>query len=210
MGTKTPPSHNVDLSEIDLGSTPEATAAQDILEPLKQTVQEQLSPLLRPEKRGEAEVVVDRLMVTISERFSGPLAHPAHLEAYERIVPGSAKRLMDMAEGEQGHRHRSERFGERFEAIYSMAGLICGFVIGSALVIGGVIVALYDHEWVGGMFVAASAVGMVSAFIRGRDRPLTHRNDSTAPDPTPGHIREFARTDDRQRSTPGRRHGRHK
>lgn len=130
------------LGEPDASSTPEAVVTQQLLEPLRQEVQEQLSPLLRPEKREEAGNLVDRLMVTISEKFSGPLAHPAHLEAYERIVPGAAERLLAMAEGEQGHRHRSDRQAAQFDAFYSMTGLIFGFAIGVCLVVGGVAVAL--------------------------------------------------------------------
>lgn len=33
-----------------------------------------------------------------NEQFSGPIAHPKHLREYEDIVPGSAERIISMAE----------------------------------------------------------------------------------------------------------------
>lgn len=38
---------------------------------------------------------------TISAFFSGPIPPPSHLEEYERILPGSAQAIMDMAREEQ-------------------------------------------------------------------------------------------------------------
>lgn len=40
--------------------------------------------------------------------WSGPLPPPATLEQYERLMPGAAQKLMDMAEAEQRHRHALE------------------------------------------------------------------------------------------------------
>jgi len=189
------------LPPAPLNEGPEAAAARETLEPLRQEIQDQLIPLLRPETRGQADLVVDRLMTTISEKFSGPVAHPAYLEAYERILPGAAERLFQMAEGEQGHRHRNDRHAATFESIYAMTGLTFGFLIGIGLVAGGVAVALSGESLVGSLFAGASAVGMVSAFIRGRSRS----NQSTPgiqppPADSPPHTREFQRTDQRHKS----------
>ena len=39
---------------------------------------------------------------------SGPIPTPEVLGQYEEVLPGSADRIMSMAENQQGHRHRME------------------------------------------------------------------------------------------------------
>jgi uncharacterized membrane protein len=153
-----------------LGSRDHGAEAPAALEPLRQEVQDQLAPLLLPEKQEQAGVVVDRVIQIISERFSGPLVHPTHLAAYEGIVPGAAERILFMTEGEQGHRHRMDLTTASFDARYSTTGLVFGFLIGIGLVGGAIACALTGHEIIAGMFVAAGAVGMVNSFIMGRER----------------------------------------
>ncbi|HEX3881303.1 MAG TPA: DUF2335 domain-containing protein [Stellaceae bacterium] len=205
MGTKSENGNNVPPDSkplAPLSERPEASAARDLLEPLRLEVQEQLSPLLKPDKREQADLVVERLMTTISEKFSGPVAHPAYLDAYERILPGAAERLFVMAEAEQRHRHQGDNRASRFESIYAMTGLSFGFIIGLALVGAGAFVAIAGQTLVGGMFAGASAVGMVSAFIRGRSRSTPTRPGIPAPlkPLEPSHIREIQRTENRQKS----------
>lgn len=51
-----------------------------------------------------------RTAIQISEEhsFSGPLPRPEDLAKYESVVPGSASRIIEMAEAEMRHRHRNE------------------------------------------------------------------------------------------------------
>ena len=42
--------------------------------------------------------------VAVSQSFSGPLPPPEVLEHYERIAPGTAERLLAMAESQSAHR----------------------------------------------------------------------------------------------------------
>lgn len=47
--------------------------------------------------------------VIMAQQFrSGPLPASQELEHYNQIVPGAAERIIAMAEGEQGHRHKVE------------------------------------------------------------------------------------------------------
>jgi uncharacterized membrane protein len=80
-----------------------------------------------------------------SQQWQGPLPPPAALEHFERIVPGSAARLIEMAEAEQKHRHSIEagamftqQESVRLTARDNVVGMVLGFLallcsIGAAL-----------------------------------------------------------------------------
>jgi uncharacterized membrane protein len=70
-----------------------------------------------------------------SQQWKGPLPPPAALEHFERIVPGSAARLIEMAEAEQKHRHSIEsgamftqQESVRLTARNNLIGMVLGFV----------------------------------------------------------------------------------
>jgi hypothetical protein len=70
-----------------------------------------------------------------SQSWHGPLPPPAALEHFERIVPGAAQRLIDMAEAEQKHRHSIEagtlftqQEAVRLTARDNLVGMVLGFL----------------------------------------------------------------------------------
>lgn len=106
------------------------------------------------------------------EYHSGPLPSASQFRSYEEVCPGSADRILAMAEREQAHRHTCELEAAAFEQRYSKTGLWMGFFIAGLLVCSAVVVALYGHEIVASALVAASAVGMVATFINGGAGPV--------------------------------------
>jgi len=60
------------------------------------------------------EKKIERIVVSIAERrleyleHSGPLPHPEILSGYEKVLPGSADRILKMAEKQQDHRISNE------------------------------------------------------------------------------------------------------
>ncbi|MBI1739603.1 MAG: DUF2335 domain-containing protein [Acidobacteriales bacterium] len=62
---------------------------------------------MSPEERREAEAIF-RTAVEVS-RFSGPLPHPEDLAKYEQVLPGSADRIIRMAERQAEHRQNLEK-----------------------------------------------------------------------------------------------------
>ena len=74
--------------------------------------------------------------------FSGPIPHPAMLEKYERILSGSADRILSMAEREQGHRHVAETEGQKSRTKGRLVGQILAFLIAVVTFIVVLIIAL--------------------------------------------------------------------
>jgi uncharacterized membrane protein len=63
-------------------------------------------PAISQEEGGELDPEGRQLIAQITaSRFSGPVPPPAVLGQYEEILPGSAERILSMAENEQSHRH---------------------------------------------------------------------------------------------------------
>jgi len=127
-----------------------------------------ISELLRPLLRNptEAPRVVARV-VEVTESFSGPMPHPRHLQAYEAIVKGSGRELLDMAKGEQIHRHRMQKF----EMVYPYLGWLSGTMGFLVCVAGAVYLAMNNHEVVAGGMLGLPSLGVIGWFIKARLTP---------------------------------------
>lgn len=125
------------------------------------------------------------LGIVHEESFSGPLPHPKHLAEYDRVLPGAADRIIAMAEKEQTHRHDWENTSLKFDFSYSILGIVLGFLIALALLVLAYISSQAGHQNVALAFLAASTVGMVASFIKGRswleDEKSEPEKDPTTP-----------------------------
>ena len=63
------------------------------------------SPTEVPESGEELE----ELLVRVSEKFAGPIPPPPVMKQYEEILPGSADRILKMAENQSEHRQWMEK-----------------------------------------------------------------------------------------------------
>lgn len=108
----------------------------------------ELVPKEKKEKANQIISVVKESMIA----FSGPIPPPEQFEQYERILPGSADRILKMAEKQQDHRmtiekeavtkslnhnRRGQTFG--FIAMLLMLGLSVFFVLNGMKVWAGII-----------------------------------------------------------------------
>jgi uncharacterized membrane protein len=168
--------------------SPEPSGALSVLGPLKQRIDSEIRPLLQrrePDVGKLAEQVSELVVEVVEQEFwRGPLPHPIHFERYEKTIPGAADRILALTEREQAHRHRWEDRALTFEFLYSIAGLALGFLVGAGLIVAAVITALQGHDGVAGALVAASAIGMVTAFIQGREI-FGKRGGAQPPAPAP-------------------------
>lgn len=122
-----------------------------------------------PEKQ-RAEVVrrVERVLIHRQEQFQGPIPHPNHLKQYEEICPGAADRLIKMAEAQQQAEIDALALDQANEADDRKRGLRFGFAAFSILVLAAAACAYFNQPWLGGAFLATSAVSAVAVFVNGR------------------------------------------
>jgi uncharacterized membrane protein len=84
-----------------------------------------------------------------------------------------------MAELEQAHRHEREKKTDQLQASFQRdvareiaTGQICGLTIGVVAICGGVYAAVNGAQWTGGFIGGGGVIGLVTAFIVGRKRPV--------------------------------------
>lgn len=109
-------------------------------------------------------------MVMCSETriFSGPLPPPEVFGKFEQILPGSADRILKMAEGQSSHRQFLEKkvvSGEQFRA---NVGLFLGFIIGMTVIIGGLLMIYLEKEWQGFALLVTGIGSLVGTFVIGK------------------------------------------
>lgn len=140
------------------------------------------------QRRALLRTATQEVIVAVkkSELFSGPIPHPAHFEKYELILPGSADRIIAMAERQQAHSIRWETKEINAQFILAFAGICFGFIIGMSLIGGAVYLAVLDKTTVACAMLAAGALSMATSFMRGRslfDRHPEAEEKPTLPAP---------------------------
>jgi hypothetical protein len=114
-------------------------------------------------------LVLKRISSSVS--MTGPLPPPSILAGYEQVLPGAAERIVSMAEKEQDHRHSFDNKCQKTDSRDSLLGILCGFVLGVAALVAGVIVIMRVPNKVGA--VTGSVLGIsgiasiVATFISG-------------------------------------------
>ena len=151
-------------------SSPENSKKTDSgLDPLEQEIDRKIGDLV-PQKAREQ--IVHRLTtIMVGEYFSGPIAHPRHLREYEEIEPGSANRIITMAEKRNDHNIEMERRATNAEIDERRLGMKCGAGLFGLLIVCALIVALSTKSrWITGAFLGATVIGGVGLFIKGRNQ----------------------------------------
>jgi uncharacterized membrane protein len=102
-----------------------------------------------------------------TEVFSGPLPHPDILKKFNEIVPGSAERIIKMAEEQSTHRRELEKKVINSDISQSKRGQILGFIISITGLLVSAFVAVYGSAIAGGIIGIGTLASLVSVFMYG-------------------------------------------
>jgi len=138
--------------------------------PFEGEIDRQIGDLLPQQSRSQ---IVSRVTaVLMSEKFSGPIAHPRHLREYEDICPGAAERIIAMAETRNNHNIEIQKMAIHAEISDRKRGMYMGALLFATILISALIVALQTgNEVIVAAFLTAAAAGGVGLFIKGRGTP---------------------------------------
>jgi uncharacterized membrane protein len=100
----------------------------------------------------------------ISALFSGPIPPPNALEAYERICPGSADRILSLWERQVDHRQGLEKVGVSASVRHEWWGMHYAFILTVSLMLTG-IVFVYKGKSVGWLAIFAPVVFHAANYI---------------------------------------------
>ena len=112
-----------------------------------------------------------RTSVLEAASFSGPLPPPSEFGEYNRVHPGSADRILAMAENEQQHRISTERTALAASVRSSKLGQYFGFALAVFCIGGGVFLATGGHTVAAIFLFCASAIGLVGRFLNRESSP---------------------------------------
>ncbi len=131
---------------------------------------EQESTNIETTQAEEIEAKLERIEQIIVQResFSGPLPHPDHFKRYNQTVPGSANRLLRMAEDDLAHIHKMKQQQASIEKIATIGGLLTGWSIAMVALIGSGYLILNGHDIAGAVLGTGSLASLVGIFVYGR------------------------------------------
>ena len=108
----------------------------------------------------------NEIVTLISGSYSGPLPPPEMFGKYEEIHPGSADRIMTMAEKEQNMRDSGNCGFISNDRLRIWGSIIVGFAVPLALVVGAVYCASIGQPVLGGLFGISGIAPIILAAIR--------------------------------------------
>lgn len=153
--------------------------AQKAMEETKE--QELVSPQEPEIIEKEAAAVGKVVMQAIKEEFSGPIPPPDIIEKYERIIPGSADRIITMAEKQAAHRQAMEKKMIESESRDGLLGIIFAFLLGIGCLIACVVVVCLVPKNAGAIssaFLGVTGIGSITTgFIQSARRTKSKNDD---------------------------------
>jgi len=123
----------------------------------------------RPSAVGQAAAASTTTIVSQTAKWSGPLPPPAQLQEFENVVPGSAERILAMAEKQLDHRTTAENKSLSANILATQRGQYLGAGV-SAVAIGGAAIAVYlgAHAVVSVALVGVPLVAVIKAVVEAR------------------------------------------
>lgn len=110
----------------------------------------------------------------IEQEFSGPIPPPNIIAGYENAIPGSADRIIRMAEQQSSHRQQMELMEIKAEARDSLLGVIFAFGLGmgclAACIIMVVMVPVAAGAICGSILGVTGIASIVTAFLKNTRR----------------------------------------
>jgi uncharacterized membrane protein len=131
-------------------------------------LQEEVIKILKSNGANLPQQKVQQIAISIARSFSGPLPHPEILAEYERILPGTANRIIVAFENQSSHRMSLESHAVREQIKQSGNGQLLGGLI--------VILSLGISAWMGylehtilaGTLGTTTVVGLATIYFLGK------------------------------------------
>jgi uncharacterized membrane protein len=99
-----------------------------------------------------------------ASRFQGPLPPPQVLDHYDKIIPGSAERIISMWENQVRHRQELEMKVIASDIKQSHFGSILGFIIAMSAIGSGTFLAYIGRPTEGIAAIISALVGLVGVY----------------------------------------------
>lgn len=146
---------------------PTSASAANV-DPVAEEINKRLGSLVSASQRSQ--IVAQMTALVKEESFSGPIPHPRYLAEYDRIVPGSASMLINMAKADLDHAHRLQERALEADISDMQQGRWLGFAALVILMIGAIVCGLMDKDAIALALLGATVVGTIGQLVKGRGK----------------------------------------
>nr|WP_302142423.1 DUF2335 domain-containing protein [uncultured Schaedlerella sp.] len=113
---------------------------------------------------------INQFIAKIQREYSGPIPPPNIIKGYEQVLPGSADRILKMAEKQSEHRQNMESKMIHAESRDSLLGILFAFILGIGCIIASitmVVVVPQNAGAISGALIGVTGIGsIIVAFIK--------------------------------------------
>lgn len=120
----------------------------------------------------------DKQLIAGAASFSGPIPPPNILESYEHILPGSADRIIIMAEEQARHRQRLEKDIITSNITNERSGMWLAFILTLLFMSFGAYLILNNKETAGYFAVFGPVVFHTGNYIYNKKREVQHSKNA--------------------------------
>lgn len=138
---------------------------QNIPAAVQENLPEDVNKVLEQLTEEQRRVLMGTMVAMEQKMYSGPLPPAEEIEAYERVCPGAADRIITMTEKSLEHRISSEKSIVSEETKQSSRGQILGFVLAMFFGIIAFFLGMYGHEVLAGIIASGDIVSLAIIFV---------------------------------------------
>ena len=138
---------------------------QNTLSPIQENLPEDVNKVLEQLTEDQRRVLMGTMVAMEQKMYSGPLPPAEEIEAYERVCPGAADRIIKMTEKSLDHRISNEKIVVSEETKQSSRGQILGFIL--AVLFGSIalVLGLNGYEILAGIIASGDIVSLAVIFV---------------------------------------------
>lgn len=121
-------------------------------------------------------ILATRNVVALSH-YQGPIPSKEEIAGWEKVLPGSADRILRMSENEQEHRHKIETKHLATASLLVTIDSLFLLPVGIALSILSFILILFGKDWImGGIFGSTGLGALWTHYLQFRSRKKNREN----------------------------------
>ncbi len=122
------------------------------------------------DENDSSKQLAKEITQVIEQKFIGPIPPPNIIAGYEDVIPGSADRILSMAERQSSHRQQMELREIKAESRDSLLGVIFAFMLGAGCILACVVMVISVPSAAGaicGSVIGVTGIGsIVTGFLR--------------------------------------------
>lgn len=120
--------------------------------------------IVKTAKQAIVQEKENQEMIATLEMYNGPIPHPKVLEGYDKLDPGSAKRIINNGIEESKHRRKMEVITLKYITRSFYFRFILAFILAILFGLGSFYLVLNNYPIIGSTFLGATLISIVIIF----------------------------------------------